>query len=67
MDRRIVHDADPTLAGHLRNGLSVPLGDHGQRLQRITRTSTRKIDRAIAAVIALAQVLLPLSQQTTKM
>jgi phage terminase large subunit-like protein len=60
VDGRIAHDGDPTLAAHLRNVMAVPLGDHGWRLRKITRTSTRKIDGAIAAVMAVQQALAPL-------
>jgi phage terminase large subunit-like protein len=56
---RIAHDGDPTLAAHLRNVMAVPLGDHGWRLRKITRTSGRKIDGAIAAVMAVQQALQP--------
>ena len=59
LDRRIAHDADPTLAGHLRNVAALPLGDHGWRLRKVTRTSSRKIDGAIAAVVAVHQALEP--------
>jgi phage terminase large subunit-like protein len=59
VDGRIAHDGDPTLAAHLRNVLAVPLGDHGWRLRKITRTSVRKIDGAIAAVMAVARALKP--------
>jgi phage terminase large subunit-like protein len=59
IDGRIAHDGDPTLATHLRNVLAVPLGDHGWRLRKITRTSARKIDGAIAAVMAVQQALQP--------
>jgi phage terminase large subunit-like protein len=59
VDGRIAHDGDPTLASHIRNVMAVPLGDHGWRLRKITRTSARKIDGAIAAVMAVAQALEP--------
>jgi len=59
VDRRIVHDGDPVLAQHLRNVSALPLGDYGWRLRKITRTSSRKIDGAIAAVMAVAQTLEP--------
>lgn len=57
VDGRIGHDGDPTPTAHLRNVLAVPLGDHGWRLRKITRPSGRKIDGAIAAVMAVAQAL----------
>ena len=59
LERRIAHDGDPTLAAHLRNVLAVPLGDHGWRLRKISRNSARKIDGAIAAVMAVQQALAP--------
>jgi phage terminase large subunit-like protein len=61
IDGRMAHDGDPTLATHLRNVLAVPLGDHGWRLRKITRSSARKIDGAIAATMAVAQALEPAS------
>ena len=39
LDGRLAHDGDPTLAGHLRNVSAVPLGDHGWRLRKVTRSS----------------------------
>jgi phage terminase large subunit-like protein len=63
LDRRIAHDGDPTLAAHLRNVVAVPLGDHGWRLRKITRTSARKIDGAVAAVMAVHQALQPAPPQ----
>ena len=57
LDRRVAHDGDPTLAAHIRNVVAIPLGDHGWRLRKITRTSARKIDGAIAAVMAVQQAL----------
>jgi phage terminase large subunit-like protein len=59
VDGRIAHDGDPTLAAHLRNVMAVPLGDHGWRLRKITKGSSRKIDGAIAAVMAVQQALQP--------
>ncbi len=59
VDGRIAHDGDPTLASHLRNVMAVPLGDHGWRLRKITRNSGRKIDGAVAAVMAVQQALEP--------
>ncbi|MHB8397808.1 MAG: terminase TerL endonuclease subunit [Candidatus Limnocylindrales bacterium] len=63
LDRRIAHDGDPTLAEHLRNVAALPLGDHGWRLRKITRTSARKIDGSIAAVMAVQQALQPAPPQ----
>ena len=48
-----------SVAQHLRNVSALPLGDHGWRLREISRTSTRKIDGAIATVMAVAQALEP--------
>ncbi len=38
---------------------ALPLDDHGWRLRKITRNSSRKIDGAIAAVMAVHQALQP--------
>jgi phage terminase large subunit-like protein len=57
LDRRIAHDGDTTLATHIRNVTPIPLGDHGWRLRKVTRTSARKIDGAVAAVMAVQQAL----------
>ncbi len=55
IDRRIWHDGDPTLALHLRNCHAVERGENGWRLRKGTKSSARKIDGAIAAVMAVAQ------------
>ena len=58
-DHRIWHDGDETLALHLRNCHAVERGENGWRLRKGTKSSARKIDGAIAAVMAVAQAALP--------
>ena len=59
LDHRIWHDGDETLALHLRNCHAVERGENGWRLRKGTKSSARKIDGAIAAVMAVAQAAQP--------
>lgn len=51
VEQRIVHDADPTLARHLENAVT-KVDALGPRIVKEKRNSPRKIDGAVAAVIA---------------
>jgi phage terminase large subunit-like protein len=62
-DRRIWHDGDETLALHLRNCHAVERGENGWRLRKGTKSSARKIDGAIAAVMAVQQAAQPAPPQ----
>ena len=55
VEHRIAHDGDPTLAAHLRNVVPRQVGESGWRLEKASRN--RKIDSAVAAVMAVSQVL----------
>lgn len=55
IEHRIAHDGDPTLAAHLRNVVPRQVGESGWRLEKASRN--RKIDAAVAAVMAVSQVL----------
>jgi phage terminase large subunit-like protein len=59
LDHRIWHDGDPVLAAHLRNCHAVERGENGWRLRKGTKSSPRKIDGAIAAVMAVFQAEQP--------
>ncbi len=59
LDRRVWHDGDEILALHFRNCHAVERGENGWRLRKGTKSSARKIDGAIAAVMAVAQVVQP--------
>ena len=54
-ERRIEHDGDPTLAAHLRNVVPRQVAESGWRLEKASRL--RKIDAAVAAVMAVSQAL----------
>ena len=51
LDQRLTHDADPDLARHIANTVakSTPMGDI---VVKDKRASTRKIDAAVAAIVA---------------
>jgi phage terminase large subunit-like protein len=49
---RIRHDGDPRLARHLDNA-QLKTDSRGSRLQKDARNSPRKIDLAVASVMAL--------------
>lgn len=52
IEKRLVHDNDPTLARHLAN--AVTKIDHlGPRIVKDKRSSPRKIDAAVAAILAV--------------
>ena len=63
LDRRIWHDGDELLALHLRNCHAVERGENGWRLRKGTKSSARKIDGAIAAVMAVQQAAQPAPPQ----
>lgn len=58
VEGRIAHDGDATLAAHLRNVTPLERGDRGWRLTK-PRGSSRKIDGAIAATMAVFQAQAP--------
>ena len=52
IEHRLQHDGDPTLARHLSN--AVTKIDHlGPRIVKDKRSSPRKIDAAVAAILAV--------------
>ena len=53
---RLVHDGDPTLARHLSNAV-IKTDALGPRIVKENRNSPRKIDAAVAAVIAVDRAL----------
>jgi phage terminase large subunit-like protein len=52
MNRSLTHSGDPRLARHLDNAV-LKVDSRGQRIIKETRNSPRKIDLAVAAVMAL--------------
>ncbi len=59
VDHRVWHDGDPILAAHLRNAVAIPRGENGWRLRKATKSSQKKIDGAIASVMAVFQAAEP--------
>lgn len=55
-DNNLIHDGDPTLARHLDNAV-VKIDNLGPRIVKDKRGSPRKIDGAVAAVIAVDRAL----------
>ena len=55
LEGRIEHDGDKTLAYHLRNVVPRQVGESGWRLEKPSRA--RKIDAAVACVMAVSQAL----------
>lgn len=56
LDKRLSHDGDGRLAGHISN--AVVKEDHrGPRIVKESKTSPRKIDLAVAAVVAYERAL----------
>ena len=55
LEKRISHDGDPTLTAHLRNVVPRQVGESGWRLEKASRS--RKIDAAVAAVMAVSQAM----------
>jgi len=53
-DNRLTHSGNPALARHVGNA-SVKIDSMGPRLKKEHRASPRKIDAAVAAVIAFAR------------
>jgi phage terminase large subunit-like protein len=51
MNRQLTHSGDPRLARHLQNAV-LKVDSRGQRIVKETRNSPRKIDLAVAAVMA---------------
>lgn len=51
VEQRIQHDSDPTLARHLENAVT-KIDSLGPRIVKEKRNSPRKIDAAVAAVLA---------------
>jgi phage terminase large subunit-like protein len=52
MERRLVHDGDPLLARHLENSVT-KVDSYGPRIVKENRDSPRKIDAAVAAILAV--------------
>ena len=52
VEKRLVHDGDPTLARHLDNAV-LKLTPAGPHIKKDARNSPRKIDAAVAAVLAV--------------
>jgi phage terminase large subunit-like protein len=51
MEKRLTHDGDPLLARHLDNAV-VKVDNLGPRIVKENRASNRRIDAAVASVIA---------------
>lgn len=51
VEKRLIHDGDPTLARHLENAVT-KVDSLGPRIVKEKRNSPRKIDGAVAAVLA---------------
>jgi phage terminase large subunit-like protein len=60
--RKIRHDGDPRLARHLGNA-QIRVDERGSRLVKDARSSPRKIDLAVAAVMATERAAFWLSQE----
>jgi phage terminase large subunit-like protein len=56
VEKQIDHDGDPTLARHLSNAV-VKIDQYGPRIVKEHRHSPRKIDAAVAGIIALDRAL----------
>lgn len=56
MEKRIVHNGDPLLARHLSNAVT-KIDNLGVRIVKDQRNSPRRIDAAVAAVIAVDRAL----------
>ena len=56
VEKQIEHSGDPTLARHLSNAV-VKIDQHGPRIVKEHRHSPRKIDAAVAGIIALDRAL----------
>ena len=59
MAKHVWHDGDAVLASHFRNVHAVERGENGWRLRKATKSSARKIDGAIASVLAVWQAMVP--------
>jgi phage terminase large subunit-like protein len=55
-ENKLVHDGNPVLARHLRNA-AVKVDNLGPRIVKENRASPRKIDAAVAAIIAVDRAL----------
>ncbi len=51
-ERRLTHDGDPDLARHMRNAVAKTTA-HGDVIHKDRKSSPRKIDGAVAAIVAL--------------
>lgn len=56
VENRLKHDGDPILARHLSNA-AVKVDNLGPRIVKENRNSNRRIDAAVAAVIAVDRAL----------
>jgi phage terminase large subunit-like protein len=56
VDKRLTHDGDPLLTRHLSNAV-VKVDNLGPRIVKENRNSARRIDAAVAAVIAVDRAL----------
>ena len=52
MNKNLTHDGDPRMARHVSNA-TLKVDNRGSRLAKETRNSTRRIDLAVASVMAL--------------
>jgi phage terminase large subunit-like protein len=52
MNSKLTHDGDPRLERHVSNA-TLKVDQRGSRLAKETRNSTRRIDLAVASVMAL--------------
>lgn len=56
VEKQITHDGDPILSRHLSNAV-IKVDQHGPRIVKEHRNSPRKIDAAVAGIIALDRAL----------
>lgn len=64
VEKRLIHDGDPTLARHIDNAVT-KIDNLGLRIVKDQRNSPRKIDAAVAAVIAIDRALTLREQEPT--
>jgi phage terminase large subunit-like protein len=62
VEKRVVHDGNPLLARHLSNAV-VKKDNLGVRIVKENRASSRRIDAAVAAVIAFDRASGRIEQQ----
>ena len=64
MNGTVSHSGDQRLARHVGNAVLETTGGRGQRLRKESRSSNRKIDLAVAAVMALSRAVYWAGQST---